>query len=96
VRRRIGDASVFLSKEETERRGLSEGENVVLMNDAGSLHLKVRISPNVPDRVALVYKGSWPSHCGGTANVNVLNAGLRSDIAESTAVHGVEATLAKA
>lgn len=96
VRKRIGDPTVFLSSEETVRRGLVDGDDVVLRNEAGSLHLKVKISPNVPDQVALVYKGSWPRHAGDAANVNVLNPGLKSDIAESTAVHGVEAALFKA
>jgi anaerobic selenocysteine-containing dehydrogenase len=96
IRKRIGDPKVFLSKDEGERRGLSDGDDVILKNDAGSLHLKVQISPNVPNRVALVYKGSWPRLSGDVANVNVLNAGLKSDIAESTAVHGVEASLVRA
>ncbi len=96
VRKRIGDPAVFLSSDESARRGLVDGDDVVLTNDAGSLHLKVRISSNVPNRVALVYKGSWPRHAGDAANVNVLNAGLKTDIAESTAVHGVEAALVKA
>lgn len=96
IRKRVGEPSVLLSAGETQRRGFVEGDDVVLSNDAGRLQLKVRISPEVPEGVALVYKGSWPRFSGEDANVNVLNGGLRSDIAESTAVHGVQASLARA
>ena len=96
VRKRLGEPSVILSPTEAERRGLASGEDIVLKNDAGSVQLKVRISADVQDGVALVYKGSWPRYSGDSANVNVLNAGLRSDIADSTAVHGVLAELTKA
>lgn len=96
VRKRVGEPSVILSASETSRRGLAEGDDIVLRNDAGSLQLKVRVSSEVQDGVALVYKGSWPRFSGEHANVNVLNGGLRSDIAESTAVHGVYAAMSKA
>jgi anaerobic selenocysteine-containing dehydrogenase len=96
VRNRMGDPTVYLSAAEAARRGLAEGDAVVLKNAAGSLHLKMQISSNVPNGVALVYKGNWPRHTDEAANVNVLNPGLRSDIADSTAVHGVEALLLRA
>ncbi len=96
VRKRIGDPTVYLSQGDAVRRGLTDGDPVVLENTAGSLHLQLKISSNVPEGVALVYKGNWPRYTGEVANVNVLNPGMRSDIAESTAVHGVEASLARA
>jgi hypothetical protein len=43
--------------------------------------------------VALVYKGRWPKHDRNGANVNVLNPGEKTDIGESSAVHGVEAMI---
>ena len=78
---------------ELDRRGLRTGDAVVLRNETGSLRLIVEASPDVPVGVALVYKGRWPSGSGEPANVNVLNAGLRTDIGDSTAVHGVEAEI---
>jgi anaerobic selenocysteine-containing dehydrogenase len=95
VRRRMGEPAVMLNKAESEKRGLAEGDHVLLQNEAGALHLTVRVSADVPDTVALVYKGRWPRFSGDAANVNVLNSGLRSDVADSTAVHGVHATLAR-
>jgi anaerobic selenocysteine-containing dehydrogenase len=95
IRARLGEPAVMLNQNEIARRGLKEGDQVVLTNKAGALRLTVRLSPDVPEHVALVYKGRWPRYSGEAANINVLNAGLRSDIAESTAVHGVYASLVK-
>jgi hypothetical protein len=43
--------------------------------------------------VALSYKGRWPKHERTYANVNVLNPGTKTDMGESTSVHGVEVTV---
>jgi anaerobic selenocysteine-containing dehydrogenase len=95
IRSRLGEPKVFLSVRECERRGLVNGDKVVLRNEAGSLRLVVEGSAEVPDGIALVHKGRWPRASGDSVNVNILNAGLRSDIGASTAVHGVEAELVR-
>jgi hypothetical protein len=41
----------------------------------------------------LVPKGRWPGRDASGANVNVLNPGTKTDLAESSAVHGIEAEL---
>jgi hypothetical protein len=46
--------------------------------------------------VALAYKGKWPKQQQDGANVNVLNPGQRTDMGDSTAVHGVEVTVVRA
>ncbi|WP_334150478.1 molybdopterin-containing oxidoreductase family protein [Hyphomicrobium sp.] len=96
IRSRIGEPRMFLNRTDVEERGLSDGDTATLATAAGRLTLKVAISADVPQGVALVHKGHWPHHAGGHANVNVLNPGLRTDIADSTAVHGVEAELIRA
>lgn len=90
---RIGPPRAFMSKCELERRGLTTGTSVILKNEAGALAVTLEASEEVPEGVALVHKGRWPGRAGDAANVNILNAGLRTDIGESTAVHGVEAEL---
>ncbi|HEX2843591.1 molybdopterin-containing oxidoreductase family protein [Hyphomicrobium sp.] len=93
IRQRIGEPKVFLSPEDARGYALENGAQVTLRTSAGQLTLEVSVSESVPAGVALVHKGHWPRHAGGAANVNILNPGLRTDIAESTAVHGVEAEL---
>ena len=71
------------------------GAPVVLANDCGRLPLTLSISDIVPPGVALVHKGRWPKLDPSGANVNVLNAGRKTDLAESSAVHAVEADLTR-
>lgn len=96
IRARLGEPKVHLNRSDVEARGLVDGEAVTLATSAGRLTLQVAVSDDVPPGVALVHKGHWPRHAGDASNVNVLNPGLRTDIADSTAVHGVEAELVRA
>ena len=57
--------------------------------------LAVLLLSLVPAGVALSPKGRWPRRAGKQrANVNTLNPGLKSDMGESSAVHGVEVEIA--
>ena len=94
IARRLGPASVALHPDDAAERGLVEGAHVVVANDTGSLELTVTISDALPRGVAYTPKGRWPKREAGHANVNVLNPGERADMGESTAVHGVEVTVA--
>ncbi len=89
--RRLGLADVTLNPVEAAARKLVAGSTARLSNATGSLDLVVKTSDDVPMGVALVYKGRWPKHDRNGANVNVLNPGEKTDIGESSAVHGVEA-----
>lgn len=93
ILQRLSEPQVYLNARELASRGIKDGDAVLLKNETGALQLKAAVSANVPDGVALVYKGRWPRTSGDAANVNVLNPGLKTDIADSTAVHGVTAEL---
>lgn len=95
IRVRLGSPKVRLNKCDAQLRNLVQGETVALVSEAGSIELTVEISPDVPEGVALAHKGRWPRHSGGAININVLNPGLRTDIANSSAVHGIEVELIK-
>jgi anaerobic selenocysteine-containing dehydrogenase len=90
VHKLIGEADVMLNPQEAEQRGLRDGDSVILSNDTGQLPLKVKLAEQVPSGVALVYKGRWPKFDSSRANVNVLNPGHRTDLAESSCVHSIE------
>jgi anaerobic selenocysteine-containing dehydrogenase len=89
LRHRIGPASVALHPREAAGRGLHKGDRVTLRNATGALSLIVEISDAVPPGVAYAPKGRWPSHEAAGANVNALNPGDKTDMGESSAVHGV-------
>jgi anaerobic selenocysteine-containing dehydrogenase len=96
VARRMGAATVALHPVDARERGLRAGDPVVLSNATGTLQLELAISDGVPRGVALSPKGRWPKREPAGANVNVLNAGAKADMGESTAVHGVEVRVARA
>jgi anaerobic selenocysteine-containing dehydrogenase len=93
IARRIGAASVTLHPRDAADRGLAEGDRVRLWNDTGSLELSVSISDIVPAGVAYSPKGRWPKRESQAFNVNVLNDGRKSDIGDSSSVHGIEVTV---
>jgi anaerobic selenocysteine-containing dehydrogenase len=89
LRKRIGPASVALHPREAAGRGLRKGDLVTLRNATGALQLTVDVSDAVPPGVAYAPKCRWPSHESAGANVNTLNPGAKTDMGESSAVHGV-------
>ena len=66
---------------------------MILVNELGRLPLAITISEAAQPGVGIVYKGRWPSASASDANVNVLVAGRKSDLAESTTVHSTEVRL---
>lgn len=93
VLRQLGEAAVLLHPEDAGARGIRDGASVTLSNASGTLRLKAKLAPETQPGTAIVYKGRWPRLEGGAANVNILHAGVKSDIGESTCVHSVEAEL---
>ncbi len=82
VQGRLGEATVTLHPTEAGRRGLAAGARVRVASEAGAIDVVVAIGDEVPEGVALMPKGRW----GG--NVNVLTTARRSDMGDSTAIHG--------
>jgi anaerobic selenocysteine-containing dehydrogenase len=90
IRERLGAAIIVLHPLDAADRSLADGDTALVHNDCGRLELKVLTSDDVPRGVALAHKGRWLATDLQQANVNVLNPGYKSDMGESTAVHGVE------
>ena len=96
VAAQLGPATVTLNPADAEARGLAAGDAALLANQTGRLTLEVAIADIVPPGVALAAKGRWPSREACGATVNALNPGLKSDMGESTCVHGIEVTVTPA
>ena len=90
----MGPATVALHPADAAERGLAEGDQVLVANETGRLALRLTLSERLPRGVALSLKGRWPKQEPTGANVNVLNPGEKADMGESTAVHGIEITIA--
>jgi anaerobic selenocysteine-containing dehydrogenase len=91
IQERLGAAVVTLHPADAAERLLADGDAVILRNETGQLPLVVKISDIAQPGMAIVYKGRWPSVSAGGANINTLVSGRKSDLAESTTVHGTEA-----
>ena len=89
LRQRIGAGDRGPAPARGGRPRPAHGDPVTLRNATGALRLEVEISDAVPPGVAYAPKGRWPSHEAGGANVNALNPGDKTDMGESSAVHGV-------
>lgn len=89
---RLGPPTIALTPRDAEARGLTAGQEVVVESPVGSLRLVLELTGDVPDGVAYAPKGRWLRDSGG-ANVNVLVAGRKSDLGESTCVHATEVTV---
>jgi anaerobic selenocysteine-containing dehydrogenase len=90
IRTRLGPASIALHPADAAERRLADGDAALVHNSCGRLELQVTVSDQLPRGVALAHKGRWLATDPRQANVNVLNPGHKSDMGESTAVHGVE------
>lgn len=96
IEKQLGEASVTINPKDAASRDLTEGQTVILHNKTGKLTVKLALDKDIPIGVALSHKGRWPKHQPDGANVNVLNPGLKSDMGESTSVHGVEVEISAA
>ena len=88
--RRAGPASILLNPGDAAARGLEDGDVATVSNETGSIALRVMTSEEMLAGVALSPKGRWPRLEATDANINVLYDGRKSDMGESTSVHGVE------
>ena len=95
IRRRLGRQSALINPDDAAQRHIKDGQTVILRNATGTLRLEAKLSTATLPGVVVVHKGNWPKfelESGG--NVNVLNPGVKTDMGESSSVHGIEAELA--
>ena len=95
VAEKLGAESITLNPADAARLGFQEGETVLAANETGRLELRVGIADVVPAGVALSHKSRWPKLSKQRANINALNPGRKTDMAESSAVHSVEISLSR-
>ena len=88
--------TVTLNPADAASRGLKAGDMAQVANEAGSLTLRIAVADLTPPGVAWSPKGRWPGRAPGGLTVNALNPGLRSDMGNSTALHGVEVRIERA
>jgi anaerobic selenocysteine-containing dehydrogenase len=96
IAEKIGPETVLLHPADAARLALSAGDLVSVRNATGRLIMKMEIGEIVPKGVALAHKSRWPKLLPGRLNINALNPGQKTDMAESSAVHGIEVEVVRA
>jgi anaerobic selenocysteine-containing dehydrogenase len=96
IAEKVGPETVLLHPDDAAALALEAGAAVSVANDVGRLAMRLAVGAQVPRGVALAHKSRWPKLLPGRLNVNALNPGAKADMAESSAVHGVEVTITAA
>ena len=96
IRGRTDPATITLHPDDAAARGLNDGDTARVVNEYATLTMRVAVSDMTPPGVGWAPKGRWPGAAPEGLNVNALNPGLRSDMGNSTALHGVEVTVSAA
>lgn len=84
---------VTLHPEDAKALGLEAGATVELANETGRLRATLAVAPILPRGTALASKSRWVKGSAERGNINRLNPGTKTDLGESSAVHGVEVTI---
>jgi anaerobic selenocysteine-containing dehydrogenase len=93
VMRRLGPATVGIHPEDAAARNLQDGQQVVVESDTGRIELRVRYLSDVLRGVVVAHKGRWLKQESSRANINALNPGRKTDMGDSSSVHGIEVHL---
>jgi anaerobic selenocysteine-containing dehydrogenase len=84
----MGPATVMIHPDDAAGAGIADADPVRLSNDAGQIDLLAHISDAVPPRTLLSSKSRW-AKCEDThVNINVVHMARKTDMGESTSVHG--------
>ncbi|MCP4470810.1 MAG: molybdopterin-dependent oxidoreductase [Gammaproteobacteria bacterium] len=95
IRQKLGPATVTINPEDAKLRDIAEGDPVIMSNETGELTLTAKVSDIVPAGTALSAKSRWVMHEPGKVNVNILHTPRKTDMGESTSVHGTKIMLQK-
>lgn len=90
IQAKLGASTVFVSPGDSVRLGIGEGASVRLKHGPEELICQAKLSSEVADGVAIVFKSPWLKADPQRKNVNVLHHSLRADAAASTAVNSIE------
>ncbi|MDA1074806.1 MAG: molybdopterin-dependent oxidoreductase [Proteobacteria bacterium] len=96
IDQRVGPAELLICKEDAARYGIEDGGRVRVRSAIATLTLTARLSDAVQPGMVVSYKGRWPQREPEERNLNALYAGIRADMAESSAVHALTVRLTPA
>ena len=95
VEKLMGSPTITLHPQDALCLGVREGQQVHVSNEGGRLSLKAVVSDIVLPGSAIAYKSRWLRGEGGH-NVNLLHLPQKTDMGESSCVHGTEVSITPA
>ena len=93
---KVADEGVVLHPDDAAALGLNDGALVRLSNEQGEIVMPLHVAARTPKGVALAVKGAWPKLSPQRRNINALHKAHKTDMGESTSVHGIEVTVTAA
>ena len=95
IQKQLGPALVVIHPETAKVLKISDGERVRLSNELGELGLTAKLSDEITPGALLSYKSRWLKTEPTAANLNILQVPTKTDMGESSSVHGTEVTISK-
>ncbi len=89
----MGPATVLVHPDDARGLGINSGNMVRLSNETGQIALSATISDAVLPRTLLSSKSRWAKCEESNVNINVVHQARKTDMGESTSVHGTEVRL---
>jgi anaerobic selenocysteine-containing dehydrogenase len=86
-RRRAGEPAVALHPDDAARRGLRDGDRVVVGNERGSFAARLTVGDAARRGVAATTKGHWPKLLAGGTNVNAATEERDADLGGGAVFH---------
>ena len=95
IQKQLGPALVIIHPKTANGLNIHDGDQVRVSNEIGELHLTAKLSDVVSPGTLLSYKSRWLKTEPTSANINVLQAPTKTDMGESSSVHGTEVTISR-
>jgi anaerobic selenocysteine-containing dehydrogenase len=95
IQKQLGPALVVIHPKTANGLNICDGDQVRLSNEIGELNLTAKLSDTITPGTLLSYKSRWLKTEPTSANINVLQAPTKTDMGESSSVHGTEVTISR-
>lgn len=84
----IGDPLLFITPQDADQRGIADGDEVIVKNDRGEVHLIARVSETcTAPGVVKTIKCPWPKLSRDGKNVNALTSDVLTDLGNNSTYH---------
>ena len=85
--RKEGDPAIELNPADAARRGICDGDEVIVENERGSCRLVAKVTDDVPPGVAAAVKGHWAQFSRDGRNINWTTPDALADLAGQSTFH---------